>query len=982
MVTAFGGHPSVGWASDVHPPADTPRSDDRGGTRRFRSPQGLAVLALVLAVVLIALLVARTPVSDTFVTQAGTGAGNGAGSAAKGQGKSASSAIPGATATADLATRCPWLESAMDRHESPDALARLVVGRMTPDEKLGEIVLVETGEYENIDSGVPRLCLPALTLQDGPQGVAFGAVDVTQLPDPLGIAASFDPSLARSYGQVQGTEATGQGIDVVQGPDLNIARVPESGRNFEGFGEDPLLVSDMGVADIEGIQSAGALAMAKHFAVYSQETDRAVIDDVVSERALQEIYLPPFKAAVTRAHVSAVMCAYPQLNGTYQCQDPQLRSLLASWGFAGVVRSDLGSVHDPIAALEAGTDMIKPSSVRALSGLVREGQLPVSAVDAATRAVVAELFADGLVGQPPSGSPDADVATDAHADFALRAAERSAVLLKDARGVLPLHASPTRSVAVIGAAATVPVATGYGSSRVIAPFVSTPLDAILQRMGSGAQVSYVDGGSTTRNLPAVPSALLTPTTGPGHGLTLTLTRTDTAPDHEGTGIVTDSSVTGGGTPAPAQTVHIQVPTADVLLTPHPATSRRLTGDVLPVPIEHSGPSISIDAGDRDDGAGTSATRTRVILPAGWTDASAELTGTLTPDRTGLYTVALQGPGSARLSLDGSTAVSDPLPHGLGRWSQAVSLRAGHPYRFDLTWEPIDKTTPTGEEKVVPGTFTLGWQYDGDQIAAAARSAAGARTAVVFAGDYDSESFDQPTLSLPGDENALIDAVAAANPRTVVVLDTGGPVLMPWLHRVAGVIEDWFPGEQDGAAITAILFGDVDPSGRLPITFPASQAGSSIDSPSQWPGVGLTATYSEGLEVGYRYDHATGTTPLFPFGYGLAYTRFSLRHLSVQRTARGITVTVTVSNTGRRAGSAVPEVYVTQPPAAGEPPAQLAGFTTVALGPGRTRTVHIAVANSAFTAFLGGSWTTVPGAYRVSVGQSSSNLPLSATVTLP
>jgi beta-glucosidase len=205
--------------------------------------------------------------------------------------------------------------------------------------------------------------------------------------------------------------------------------------------------------------------------------------------------------------------------------------------------------------------------------------------------------------------------------------------------------------------------------------------------------------------------------------------------------------------------------------------------------------------------------------------------------------------------------------------------------------------------------------------------------------------------------------------------------MPWLHQVAGVIEAWYPGEQDGASIAALLFGDVDPSGRLPVTFPTGQAGSPIDTPSQWPGVGLTSTYSEGLEVGYRYDHATGTVPLFPFGFGLSYTRFSLGHLALQRSDGGVVVRLSVTDTGRRAGVAVPEVYLTQPPAAGEPPAQLAGFATVGLAPGQRRTVSIHVPSSAFTAFVGGTWTTVPGTYTVSVGQSSASLPLSATLAV-
>ena len=288
-----------------------------------------------------------------------------------------------------------------------------------------------------------------------------------------------------------------------------------------------MLVSAMGVADIEGIQSTGTLAMAKHFAVYGQETDRGGLDDVVSTRALEEIYLPPFKAAVTQAHVSSVMCAYPQLNGTYQCQDPQLLDMLDQWGFAGFVRSDLGSVHDPVAALTSGTDLLKPGSIHQLATLLHQRALPQSAVDSAATQVLTQMFAHGLVGRVGVGSPGALVDSESHTDFALLAAERSAVLLKDSGSVLPLDPSRNRSVAVIGAdASTAPVTTGFGSSKVTAPFVSTPLDAIRRRAGGGVAVSYTDGGSTTGALAPVPTALLTPASGQGHGLTLTLTQTD------------------------------------------------------------------------------------------------------------------------------------------------------------------------------------------------------------------------------------------------------------------------------------------------------------------------------------------------------------------------------------------------------------------------------------------------------------------------
>ena len=326
-------------------------------------------------------------------------------------------------------------------------------------------------------------------------------------------------------------------------------RVPGDGRAYEGYGEDPLLVSEMGVADIQGIQSEGVLAQAKHFASYSQETNRGELDDVVSAQALNELYLPPFKAAVTEGGVASVMCAYPRLNGTFQCQDPQLLGLLGQWGFTGFVRSDLGAVHDPAAAIDAGTDLIKPASARRLVQLASSGRLPTTAVDTDVRTVLTSMFGAGVIGRNPRAPRDpVDSASDT--GFALDSAERSAVLLKNSGSVLPLDTSRVRSIAVIGAdASTAPVTTGHGSSQVLAPFVSRPLDAIRRRAGQGTSVSYSDGGSTTAPLPPIPTGMLTPASGSGPW--------PHAHPHPGP---------ARRRPAVVQTVE---PTVDVNLTPHP-----------------------------------------------------------------------------------------------------------------------------------------------------------------------------------------------------------------------------------------------------------------------------------------------------------------------------------------------------------------------------------------------------------------------------
>ncbi len=922
----------------------------------------VGLVVFILFLVALSLTSTSTPLSRMSKPANGT--------SSPGKGKGTDSVVG---TSADIASRCPWLEAAMDSNEKPAQLAALVEDRMNVLEKVSELVLYSDGVYENINAGVPRLCIPSLAVQDGPQGLAYGDTNVTQLPSPLGVAATFNTATARAYGRVEGSEAEGQGIDAIQGPTLNIDRVPESGRSYEGYGEDPTLVSAMGVADIEGIQSTGTMAMAKHFAVYNQETDRGVLDDQVSTRALHELYLPPFKAAVSQAHVGSVMCAYPRLGGTFQCQQPQLLGLLTTWGFTGFIRSDLGSVHDPVAAIEAGIDLIKPENAGQLDALVKQGRLPLPALNAAVTRILTVMFAHHLVGRFEEATPGTPVDSPAHAQFALTAAEQSAVLLKNRGSVLPLSPTRDKTVAIIGAdASTATVTTGGGSSRVQPPFTSDPLSAIRRRAGTHASVTYTDGASTTRDLPAVPTSLLRPASGSGHGLTVTITRTDAAANPP-TAIENLDTV---------QSVQQVQPTVDIAIQPHASTALFLPGLTPGSPTDQNQlqPMLGLP---RIRGHAFSPTRTRVVLPAGWHNVHVTWTGTLTPPRTGLYTLSLQGSGAATLLLDGNPVVSDPLSHALGRWSQAVKLTGGHAYQVDMSWQPFDNLTPSGESRVVQGAMTLGWSYDSGQIAAAVRAAHHAKVAVVFAGSFSSEAFDRPSLGLPGDENDLIAAVAAANPHTVVVVNSGGPVLMPWLGSVAGVLEAWYPGEEDGAAVAALLYGQVDPSGRLPVTFPTSASTSAIDTLSQWPGIDFTATYSEGLDVGYRYNHATGVQPLFPFGYGLAYTHFRLgRTLTLHRSSPQDKLTVTVTNSGAREGTDVVQAYLTYPAAADEPPAQLVAFYPVVLQPGQMRKVTLAVPASSFEAYLNGNWTSVAGIYTLSVGQSSSDLPLSVTTTAP
>jgi len=800
---------------------------------------------------------------------------------------------------------CPWVAESRDNRASPLALAGQVVARMSLRDKAEFVVLHQRGGTENINVGVPSLCIPPLTLSDGPNGIAYNVAGVTQLPAAIGVAASFNPEIARATGQVLGAEARTKGIDVAQGPELNLARVPQSGRIFETFGEDPYLTSVMGVANIGGIQSQGVMANAKHFSAYTQETARIRLDQIVPVRALAELYDAPFRAAVTDGHVASVMCSYGSLNGVNACSDPYVYSTLHTWGFSGFVRSDLGAVSSIVPAFRGGLSLVKPGSSHKLIRSVHSGVLHVKDLDRAVTSVLAQMFAYGMIAHPRTGSITAAAQTPAHRSVALTAAEASAVLLKNSGSILPLPAT-VASVAVIGtAASTIPRSSGGGSSAVRAPFVVTPLAALRSALGKQAQVTYRPGGPTSFDQ----------------------------------GQLGDSDITSG-TPLPPET--------PITVAGEPGKS-----------------DLTVDSASNVTAA--VATASHPGTGEGWND----IRFVVRPRATGTYEVSAQEVGDTWLSVDGHPLLASSGLHARTSWSTTISLVAGHRYTFTADWFSLAHQKPPqfGIANVTP------------YIDAAVAAARKAEIAVVFAGDFTTEGADRSSLNLPGEANALIAAVAAANPRTVVVLNTGGAVLMPWLDRVAGVIEAWYPGQANGAAIAAILTGSVSPSGRLPITFPATAA-QPVSSSSQFPGVNSVVDFGSGLDVGYRWYQTHGATPLFPFGFGLDYTSFRLSSPTLVRTPSGLVARLTVSNTGARPGVDVVQAYVRYPSSSGEPPEQLRAFARVDVGPSSSITVSIPIPQTAFQRYVDGVLATVPGTYWVDIGQSSADLPIHLSVGVP
>jgi beta-glucosidase len=680
---------------------------------------------------------------------------------------------PAASAQTQTNSHQPWMNQSL----SAERRADLLIGAMTLKEKTALVhgVNRKTHPFKGYVGYVPantRLHIPALRLADGRAGVGNKATGVTLLPAPIAAASSWDTSLLNAFGRVLGEEQWGKGTNVELGPTIDVVRVPQWGRTFETYGEDPYLNGQMAAAEIKGIQSQGPIADANMYLTMNQENDRFHIDSVVDERTLQEIYLPPFQAA-TSAGVGTFMCAYIKTNGVYSCENPHVLNelLKTQLGFQGWVMSDWGGTHSTAASARAGLDQEMPHDRyygQALETAVTKGQVSMATLDEHVRRVLVTMFRHGLFDRRQPGNWDANVRSPEHDAFSRRVAEHGTVLLKNQDHILPL--SGVSSIAVIGAdGGTKPQIEGGGSSRVVAPYVISPLAGIRKRAGAAIHVSYADG-------------------------------------------------------------------------------------------------------------------------------------------------------------------SDP--------------------------------------------------------AGAAGLARAVQVALVFVSTVEGEGHDRPNLELPDNQDKLVSVVAAANPKTIVVLNTGGPVLMPWVDRVRGVIEAWYPGQEDGNAIAAILFGDVNPAGKLPLTFPRTADKIPTSTPQQWPGVNGKSVYSEKLNVGYRWYDATGTEPLFPFGFGLSYTTFRLSHLDITPNSMGrapgdVHVTVDATNTGGRAGAEVVQVYVNQPSGNGEPPRQLCAFARVFLKAGETKRARLNVAPRVFSYYDTSAkrWTSAPGTYRILVGTSSRDLPLHGDVTI-
>jgi beta-glucosidase len=794
----------------------------------------------------------------------------------------------------------------------------------------------------------PAIGLRRLVLSDGPAGVRGERWDErdpsANVPSPTALAASWDEARVERLGRLVAGEARRKGVDVLLAPTVNLHRSPYGGRHFECFSEDPLLTARIGVAYVRGLQAGGVAATVKHFVANDSETERLTLDARVEERALRERYLAAFEPIVREAGVWAVMAAYNGVNGTTATEHPLLREVLKDeWSFDGVVMSDWYAARSTEPAANAGLDLVMPGPGGPwgdqLVAAVRGGRVPEAAVDDKVLRLLrlaARVGAlDGVDPAVPAAAPwpDEKVAAElregAAAGFVL---VRNAPV--EAAPVLPLDRSVLRRVAVLGPNAEVARTLGGGSATVFPPYTVSPVDGLRAALGTGVGVDHGQGVRSTDRLPVAPLALLRHPDG-GAGMEVRF-------------LAADGTVRGR---------------------------------------EH-----------RTTGAFTWLSRFGPDLPMAEV-AAVEVRTHLRAPETGTYLLGASGLGTVRLTIAGQVAFDTvtELPAGADpveammrppQRSVPVELHAGAELPVVLRYQPKD-TGGFGEAEPAVVSFQLNLARqasDAEELEQAVALAAEADVAVVVVGtteEVESEGFDRDALALSGRQDELVRRVAAVNPRTVVVVNAGAPVLLPWADQVPAVLVAWFPGQEFGNALADVLLGDREPGGRLPTVWPAADHG---HLPSTRP-IDGRLVYAESIHVGSSgYDRA-GTEPLFPFGHGLGYTTWEYLDVSAPdvNVDGDAVVTVRVRNTGTRPGREVVQVYASRPDSAVDRPTRwLAGFGTATAGPGQKVEVEIAVPARVLAHWDGETraWTVEQGRFHLEVGASYGDQRLATDVFAP
>jgi beta-glucosidase len=822
-------------------------------------------------------------------------------------------------------------QTPQDEAKIKDLLSRLT---------LQEEIRMLSGSSMMASTGIERLHIPAFRMSDGPMGAHIPPPS-TAYAAGIGLAASWDRELAQKIGVQLGRDARSRGAAFLLGPGVNIYRTPLNGRNFEYFGEDPFLAAETAVAYINGVQSQNVSATIKHFAANNSEYFRFTSDSQVSERALREIYLPAFEAAVKKAHVGSIMDSYNLINGHYATENTHLNVEIAKqqWRFDGVLMSDWTATHDGVAAANAGLDLEMPfgwyMNELALLPAVKQGKVKAPVIEDKVRRLLRVAYRFGWMDKDPL-DPTIPRYNQQGREAGLQGAREGIVLLKNQGNLLPLDLTHIKTIAVIGPDAFPAIPTAGGSGQVPTFSSTSILTGLSDRLAGKVNVLY-DRGIPNLAVLAVRSGFSQSPDKFTPGLTVETF--DNAAFH-GKPIATRTEMTANTGSSALGNPDL----ADIITS--------LTSDQLQA-FMNLGPARRFER---------------------WT-------GYYFAKSNNSYRVFVEDAGKYRLTIDGKPVIEHAeIPK--SALAQTVTALMPGPHRVVL--ETLS-APQFGAERIKIGIVQEG-AFVNQSTIDLAKKADVVILAVGFDQDIETEGADRE-FQLPPGQDELINVISAANRNAIVTITAGGAVdVYPWLDKVAALLQNWYPGQEGGAALAEILCGDINPSGRLPITWERTLA----DNPSMasyYPTPGtLKIPYKDDLFVGYRgYEHSH-VRPLFPFGFGLSYTSFKYANLQVRSTgpAGAYEVAFDVTNSGSRAGTDIAQVYVGQDhPSVPRPPQELKGFARIALQPGETRHVTVPLDARSFTWYdeKAAAWHADAGSYTIHVSRSSADAQLEGKLTL-
>ena len=814
----------------------------------------------------------------------------------------------------------------MDRIES-------LLEELTLEEKIS--IISGSGPWHS--TGVERLAIPRIKMTDGPIGARGDGVSGSTsacFPSASSLSSTWDLELIERVAESIGEEAKSKDADVLLGPTINLHRHPLGGRHFECYSEDPFLTGKLAVSYVKGVQSKGVAACLKHFIGNDTEFQRHLVSSNIDDRTLREMYLLPFEMGVKEGGALSVMSAYNQLNNIFCSSHKKILIdiLKDEWNFPGYVVSDWGAAQDTVGNANGGLDLEMPGPAKSwgknLFKVVEKNEVPEDIITDKVRRILRIADFTGRLQNPIERKEQSNNRAEDRALIRQTASDGMVLLKND--GLLPLSKDKLSKLAVIGPNAQHGQYLGGGSANVHSHYVVHPLEGIDNALNKDTEVLYAKGCHIHKFLPGIEQSLL-------------------KNDSEEVGFKVEFF-----------------------------NEQNFESD----PVE-----TSYMSGNKFWAFGGFAAN--FITKSESPSLSVRFSSKLIPSITGQHEFEVFGIGPSRIILDG-VIITD-------NWTAQES---GDTF-FSLGSAPKKTLFQLEENKEYD--LQIEYQWSGrfpavqfgmlppdphDLLEEAENLAKECDSVILIVGtnsDWETEGNDRTSLSLPNDQDELIKKVCAANPNTVVVMNTGSPCTMPWLDQPKAILQCWFPGQEFGNALSDVIFGAINPSGKLPTTFPKKLEDTPIF--SHYPGKNLQMDYEEGLYIGYRWYDREGIEPLFPFGYGLSYTSYSYENLRVvppKGTGTAVAFQLSVTNTGEMSGKETVQAYIgLKQSAIDRPKKELKAFSKVSLEPKETKIVNFELTERDLSYWNeeSQSWKIESGEYQLFVGSSSRDIHLESSVWL-